>query len=310
MSQNLIAVQTTKKEFLANDLPDDTKIIYLIIDSENVKLADMKEQTSSEKKKKLKRKLPQSDKISDLEKNEDVKKQRKSKVYLLYQRCCSKTSKNRCKYAHLVADYDLKTILDNLYQKNNKQLLCKRHKNSPIKDEYVKESIQAILAPSEVNEEIDVKLDDIPNEIGEVDLNIEIEESSKVNKDSKVNKSNSTQTSVTVDILDDDGSMYDNGEEKDWTEIVNDLLNAVKNGTFVIGKDSDGESSLPHINTDSDQHFHLIAWNHKRNCGIIYVIETQTFWYSFINSDGNNDGHKITQTEHVDLLKKYVNTES
>ena len=306
MSQNLIAVQTTKKELLENDLPDDTKIIYLIIDSDKIKLVDTKEQTAVPDKKKKKRKLPQTDKITDLEKNEDAKKQRRSKVYLLHQRCCSKTSKNRCKYAHLVAESDIRIILDNLHQKNNKQLLCKRHKNSPINDEYVKESIQSILSPSDVNDdEIEEKIDEIPNE---VDIEIEDfngKEAQSINSDkNEVDKGN-----VSCDD-ENDGSIYDDGEEKDWTQIVNDLLNAVKNGLFVIGKDSDGESALPHINTESDQHFHLVAWNHKRNCGILYVVETHTFWYSFINSEGNNDGHKITQTDHIEVLKKYVNTEA
>lgn len=306
MSQYLTAVQTTKNELLSNDLPGDTKIIYLILDANNINLTDIKEQTGTTQKKKLKRKLPQSDKITDLEKNEDVKKRRQLKAYMLYQRCCSKTSKNRCKYAHLVAEMDLKIILDNLYQKNNKQLLCKRHKNSQINDEYVKESIVSIMSPSEVKEESDdMKIEDIPNEI---DNQVIMTSNEKTN--SNINEPVTKSDIAESVILDDDRSIYDNGEEKDWTEIVNDLLNAVKNGCFVIGKDADGDSSLPHINSDTEQTFHLIAWNHKRNCGIIYVVETQIFWYSFINSEGNNDGEKIVNNEHIELLKKYVNTEA
>lgn len=328
MSQYLTAVQTTKNELMSNDLPGDTKIIYLIIDPDNntkfvggeiiknttnttVNAHGVEEQNTE--KKKSKRRAP-SEKVSDLEKNDDVKKRRKTKELLIYQRCCAQTAKSRCKYAHSIADFDTKVILENLKQKNGKQLSCKRHINNPLKDEYVNDSIQSILSPesmeSSSNEKKDEKKDkkkSITELVGK--LVSKLGDNTLSNLDAEKTGNNTIMpTYIPLDATIPIEVVYDNGEKKEWPEIVDDLLKAMKDGVFVIGKDEDGDATLPHINSDSDQHFHLVAWNYNRKCGIIYVIETSTFWYSCL-SEENGDHQKITDESQIETLKKYVNTE-
>ena len=114
-----------------------------------------------------------------------------------------------------------------------------------------------------------------------------------------------TPENVSSNVI-NDNTTKDNTIINEWHKNVDELVSSMDSRIFVIGKDQDGNSSLPNISSSPEDNFHLMSWNYVKSCGIIYIADDKTFWYSFLDEFEKTDGYQIVDNKMLSKLQRYV----
>jgi hypothetical protein len=320
--EQLPAFIATKRD-LAN-LPDDTRLLYVVLPpneggnegGEVLAIAEHAEAPraaptkSSAKKRTGRAKRPRSTPASS---REGSKSKRKRSPLKLHEHCFSTTSKKRCGYPHQLRKLslaELLEILENSPEDHKAELVCKKHGKGEItlSDPYLQDSIvflQQQVPPRDGDEEdASPEEDDEDNEM----LQQLEQEILDVEEEDEEDAPNAVVAADPVVVAEPPAEPL---REQTWEENLSEMVSGIKAGAFVFGQREDGSTAMPEINSgDNTQKMFLVSWNYHRNCGILYMVQKQAFWYVTLDPDTQEMKETpklIENAGDLEVLKQYMN---